>query len=194
MLRELKRFLLGSPLATKQLADEKLSNVRALAVLASDALSSTAYATEEILLVLVLAGSGALALSGPVALAISLLVVVVVASYYQTVHAYPGGGGAYTVARENLGMLPGLVAGAALLTDYVLTVAVSTSAGIAAVTSAFPALYPLRVELALTAILAVTLINLRGVRESGRIFAVPTYFFIGMVFFLISVGLVELAL
>jgi amino acid transporter len=170
---------------------ERLSKVQALAVLSSDALSSVAYATEVILLVLVLAGSAALALSWPIALAISVLLIIVAISYYQTVHAYPTGGGAYTVARKNLGTWPGLVAGAALLTDYVLTVAVSISAGVAAIISAFAILEPLRVELALIAIAFVTLVNLRGVRESGRVFAVPTYFFIVTTFLLILVGLVR---
>jgi amino acid transporter len=160
MRTTLRQFLLGAALPSERIIYERLSKVQALAVLSSDALSSVAYATEEILLVLVLAGSAALALTWPVALAISVLLIIVAISYYQTVHAYPTGGGAYTVARENLGSWPGLVAGAALLTDYVLTVAVSISAGVAAI-----------------------------VRESGRVFAVPTYFFIVTTFLLILVGL-----
>ncbi len=194
MLTTLRRTLIGTPLPTGRIIHERLGKVQALAVLSSDALSSVAYATEEILLVLVLAGGGALDLSLPIALAIAALLIIVVSSYYQTVHAYPTGGGAYIVARENLGTLPSLVAGGALLTDYVLTVAVSISAGVAAVTSAFPALYPWRVELALTAIAFVTLVNLRGVRESGRVFAVPTYFFIVIMFLLILTGLARLLL
>jgi amino acid transporter len=189
MRTTLRQFLLGAALPSERIIYERLSKVQALAVLSSDALSSVAYATEEILLVLVLAGSAALALTWPVALAISVLLIIVAISYYQTVHAYPTGGGAYTVARENLGSWPGLVAGAALLTDYVLTVAVSISAGVAAIVSAFAVLEPLRVELALVAIAFVTLVNLRGVRESGRVFAVPTYFFIVTTFLLILVGL-----
>ena len=188
----LRRLLIGQPLASERQAQERLSKFQALAVLSSDALSSVAYATEEILWVLVLAGSGALALSLPIGLAIAGLLVIVALSYYQTVHAYPTGGGAYTVARENLGRLPSLVAGAALLNDYVLTVAVSTSAGVAAITSAFPALYPWRVALALGTIAFVTLVNLRGIRESGRVFALPTYFFIVTLFVLIVAGLVRL--
>jgi len=188
----LRRLLIGQPLASERQAQERLSKFQALAVLSSDALSSVAYATEEILWVLVLAGSGALALSLPIGLAIAALLVIVALSYYQTVHAYPTGGGAYTVARENLGRLPSLVAGAALLNDYVLTVAVSTSAGVAAITSAFPALYPWRVALALGTIAFVTLVNLRGIRESGRVFALPTYFFIVTLFVLIVAGLVRL--
>ncbi len=191
MVRTVRRLLIGSPLASERIVHERLSKVQALAVLSSDALSSVAYATEEILLVLVLAGSGALGLSWPIALGIALLLFIVAISYYQTVHAYPSGGGAYIVTRENLGTLPSLVAGAALLIDYVLTVAVSISAGVAAITSAFPELYPLRVWLALAAVAFVTVINLRGVRESGRVFAVPTYFFIGTMLLLILAGLVR---
>ncbi len=194
MLTALRRTLIGSPLHSERIAHERLTKIQALAVLSSDALSSVAYATEEILLVLVLAGSGALGLSWLISLAIALLLVIVASSYYQTVHAYPTGGGAYSVTRENLGTLPSLVAGAALLTDYVLTVAVSISAGVAAITSAFPGLHPWRVELALAAVAFVTLINLRGVRESGRVFAVPTYFFIATMFLLILTGLARLFL
>lgn len=178
------------PLPSSRLSHERLSNAQGLAVLSSDALSSVAYATEEILLVLVIAGSSLLALSWPVSIAIAILLAVVAMSYYQTIHAYPGGGGAYTVTKENLGTLPSLVAGSALLTDYILTVAVSVSAGIAAITSALPFLAPYRVELALAAIAFVTLVNLRGVRDSGRLFAIPTYFFIGMMYLLIVMGLV----
>jgi amino acid transporter len=189
MRTTLRQVLIGDALPSERIFHERLSKAQALAVLSSDALSSVAYATEETLLVLVLVGSAALTLSWPIALAISVLLIIVAISYYQTVHAYPTGGGAYTVAKENLGTWPGLVAGAALLTDYVLTVAVSISAGVAAIVSAFAILEPLRVELALIAIAFVTLVNLRGVRESGRVFAVPTYFFIATMFLLILVGL-----
>lgn len=191
MLHGLRRVLIGPPLPTHRMAHERLGKVQALAVLSSDALSSVAYATEEILLVLVLGGAAALSLTWPVALAIAGLIVIVVASYYQTVHAYPSGGGAYIVTKDNLGTMPSLVAAAALLTDYVLTVAVSISSGVAAITSAFPVLYPFRVELAVGFIAFITLVNLRGVRETGRIFAVPTYFFIFTVFTLIGTGLVR---
>jgi amino acid transporter len=194
MLTTFRRMLIGTPLPTERIIHERLSKAQALAVLSSDALSSVAYATEETLLVLVLAGSGALSLSLPIALLIAALLLIVASSYYQTVHAYPTGGGAYIVARDNLGTLPSLVAGGALLTDYVLTVAVSISAGVAAITSAFPALYPWRVVLALATVAFVTLMSLRGVRESGRVFAVPTYFFIAIMFLLIVVGLVRLLL
>ncbi len=182
-------MLIGQALPSARMAHERLGKIQALAVLSSDALSSVAYATEEILLVLVLAaGSGALGLSWPIAIAIGVLLLVVAISYYQTVHAYPTGGGAYTVSKENLGTLPSLVAGAALLTDYILTVAVSISAGVAAITSAFPALEPVRIEIALAAIAVITLVNLRGLRESGRVFALPTYFFVGTMYLLIGLG------
>lgn len=189
MLSYIKRILIGMPLPTQRMSHERLGKVQALAVLSSDALSSVAYATEEILMVLVLAGSAALNLSWPIGLAIAALLVIVGMSYYQTVHAYPNGAGSYIVSRENLGVLPSLIAGAALLTDYILTVAVSISAGIAAITSAFPVLYPWRVELAVAAIAFITIMNLRGVRESARVFAVPTYFFIACILTLIGVGL-----
>jgi amino acid transporter len=168
-----------------------LSKVKALAVFASDALSSTAYATEEILLVLVLAGAGALGLSIPIAIAIAILLVIVGTSYYQTIHAYPTGGGSYIVSKTNLGVLPGLVAAAALLVDYILTVAVSIAAGVAALYSLWPALLPYRVALAVALIALMTVINLRGIRESGTIFSIPTYFFMASVFTLIGAGLFQ---
>jgi amino acid transporter len=185
----LRRLLIGSPLATTQLKHERLTKVKGLAVFASDALSSTAYATEEILLVLILAGIGAVRLAWPIALGIATLLAIVAFSYYQTIHAYPSGGGAYIVAHDNLGQVPGLVAAAALLTDYVLTVAVSISAGVAALTSAFHALYPYRVLIGLFLIAVITILNLRGVRESGTIFSIPTYFFVTMTLGMLGVGL-----
>ncbi|MGC8827437.1 MAG: APC family permease, partial [Anaerolineae bacterium] len=191
MLSYIKRILIGMPLPTQRMSHERLGKVQALAVLSSDALSSVAYAAEEILMVLVLAGGAALNLAWPIGLAIAVLLVIVGMSYYQTVHAYPNGAGSYIVSRENLGVLPSLVAGGALLTDYILTVAVSISAGIAAITSAFPALYPWRVELAVAAIAFITIMNLRGVRESARVFAVPTYFFIACILTLIGVGIMR---
>jgi amino acid transporter len=191
MLSWLKRLVIGRPLPTAQLAHERLGRPTALAVFSSDALSSSAYATEEILLVLAAAGQAALGLSVPIALAIGALLVVVTASYRQTIMAYPGGGGAYIVARANLGDYPGLVAAAALLIDYVLTVSVSVAAGVAAVTSAFQQLYPYRVGLCVGAITLMALVNLRGVRESGRLFAVPTYLFIAGGLSLLGSGLVR---
>ncbi|MCD6290517.1 MAG: APC family permease [Anaerolineae bacterium] len=185
----IRRLLVGSPLETSQAVHERLTKVKALAVFSSDALSSVAYATEEILLVLMLAGSSALSLSWPIAVAIAILLAIVATSYYQGIHAYPSGGGAYIISRENLGTLAGLVAGAALLIDYVLTVAVSVSAGVAAITSAAPALYAHRVGLGVLFILLVTWGNLRGVRESGTIFAIPTYLFIISFLTMIGTGL-----
>jgi amino acid transporter len=174
----LKKLLVGTPLATAQARHERLSKASALAVFSSDALSSVAYATEEILLVLVVAGSAALDHSIPIGVAIAMLIVVVVSSYRQTIRAYPHGGGAYIVARDNLGTPPALVAAAALLIDYVLTVAVSVAAGVAALTSAFPALYDFRVVICVLCVAAIATANLRGIRESGRVFAVPTYLFV----------------
>jgi amino acid transporter len=159
----IRRVLLGSPLPTDAESHQRLTKVQALAVFSSDALSSVAYATEEILLVLVVAGSSALGLSLPIALTISALLAIVATSYYQTVHGYPSGGGAYIVAHDNLGVWPGLVAAAALLIDYVLTVAVSITAGVAAITSAFPGLVPFRVPLCLLAIVLIAWANLRVV-------------------------------
>jgi amino acid transporter len=194
MRLSLRRTIFGSPLPTTEYAHQRLTKVKALAVFSSDALSSVAYATEEILLVLVTATMAALEFSMPIALTITGLLVIVAASYYQTVHGYPSGGGSYIVAHENLGAGPGLVAAAALLIDYVLTVAVSITAGIVAVTSAFPALRPIRVELCLLAIALITWGNLRGVRESGTLFAVPTYAFIVLFLTLIVVGLAQLVI
>ena len=189
----LKEFLLGKSLPTSAHAEERLSNAAALAVLSSDALSSVAYATEEILLVLVVAGSNALGLSLPIAIAIILLLAVVVLSYRQTIRAYPQGGGSYIVARENLGLYPGLVAGASLMIDYILTVTVSISAGTAALTSAVPALQSYTVELCLIFIVLLMLANLRGVKESGNLFMIPTYAFIVSIFVLIGLGLYQQA-
>jgi amino acid transporter len=174
----LKQFFLGTPIATAQASHERLSKTSALAVFSSDALSSVAYATEEILLILVLAGTAALVYSIPIAIAICALIAVVVSSYRQTILAYPQGGGAYIVTKDNLGPLPGLVAGGALLIDYVLTVAVSIAAGVAAITSAFPALYDYRIGLGVVLIAGIATANLRGLRESGNLFAAPTYLFV----------------
>lgn len=184
----LKRILVGLPLKTAQAVHERLSKRLALAVFSSDALSSVAYATEEILLVLILAGSVAIPMSLPISALIVGLLAILTVSYSQIIFEYPQGGGAYTVARSNLGEMPGLIAAAALMIDYVLTVAVSVAAGIAAVTSAVPALFPYREALGLAAIILVLVLNLRGVRESGRIFAVPTYVFIGSLLLMLAVG------
>jgi amino acid transporter len=187
-LHNLKRLFVGTPLPTAQSRHERLGKATALATFASDALSSVAYATEEILLVLILAGSVALSYSLPIGIAIALLIAIVVSSYRQTILAYPQGGGAYIVSKDNLGVLPALVAAAALLIDYVLTVAVSVAAGVAAVTSALPSLYPLRIWLCVVAVVIVSVANLRGIRESGKLFAAPTYLFIVSLGLLVTWG------
>src|SRR5437879_5496673 len=184
-----KRWILGRPLSTAQAGQERLANPVALAIFSSDPLSSVAYATEEILLVLILAGTAALHYSIGISIVIVGLVAILTVSYRQTIFAYPSGGGAYIVAKSNLGEPAGLVAAAALLIDYVLTVAVSVAAGIAAITSAVPELHEHRVGLGLLAIAVLTWGNLRGVRESGKIFAVPTYLFVGSLGLVIVTGL-----
>ncbi len=188
LLQAIKGAVLGSPFANAQAIHERLTKIKALAVFSSDAVSSSAYATEEILLVLVLAGSGAFKNVIPVALVIAVLLALVTISYRQTIRAYPSGGGAYIVAHENLGQLPGLIAAAALLVDYVLTVSVSIAAGVAAVTSAAPGLLDFRVLIGVFVILLIMVANLRGVRESGSIFAIPTYVFILMMSAAIVIG------
>jgi amino acid transporter len=188
LVHRLKRLLVGTPLPTAQARHERLGKATALAVFASDALSSVAYATEEILLVLVLAGTVALSYSMPIGFAIAVLIAIVVSSYRQTILAYPRGGGAYIVSKDNLGTLPGLVAAAALLIDYVMTVAVSIAAGIAAVTSAVPLLFPYRVWLCVFGVAGTAIANLRGIRESGKIFAAPTYLFVASLFGMVVYG------
>jgi amino acid transporter len=191
LLQAAKGIILGSPFATSQAIHERLSKVKGLAIFSSDALSSSAYATEEILLVLLLAGSGALTKSIPIALVIALLIAIVTISYRQTIKAYPSGGGAYIVALQNLGRGAGLVAGAALLVDYVLTVSVSTAAGVAAVTSAIPDLHDYKVPIGAAVICLLTVGNLRGIREAGSIFAIPTYFFIFSMGTVILIGMIK---
>jgi amino acid transporter len=183
-----KHIVFGRPLASDRLEHERLSKKTALAVLSSDAISSVAYATEQILLVLAVLGTGALSYVMPISAVIVGLLVLVALSYRQTIFAYPGGGGSYTVARENLGVMPGLIAAAALLTDYILTVAVSISAGVAAMTSAYPNLASSAVTLGVVATIAIMVVNLRGVRESGIAFSGPTYAFIALMLLLIGVG------
>ncbi|MCU0484620.1 MAG: APC family permease [Anaerolineales bacterium] len=188
-----RTWLIGRPLATADAPHQTIGKLVGLAVFASDALSSTAYATQEILMVLALAGAGAFHFSIPIALAITALMVIVTISYEQTIHAYPGGGGAYIVARDNLGELPAQTAGAALLTDYILTVAVSISSGVAQITSAFPDLYAFKVEIAAALVLFVMMINLRGVKESGVAFAIPTYYFVILMLITVGLGLLRWA-
>ncbi|MCL5017571.1 MAG: APC family permease [Patescibacteria group bacterium] len=184
----MREKLLGKPLATSAIVMEKLTNLQGLAIFGSDALSSTAYATEEILLVLV-AGMASLSIvSVYIALAIAALIFVVAFSYRQVIYEYPQGGGVYNVAIKNLGEYPALIGAASLLIDYVLTAAVSTTAGIAAITSAFPEIYPHRVALGIVVIIFLTWANLRGVRESGKLFALPTYFFLASFFIMIGYG------
>ena len=187
----LKRRVIGRPLASADEGEQLLPKRLALPVFASDPLSSVAYASEEAMLVLALAGAGALRFLTPVSIAVATLLAVVVISYRQTIRAYPDGGGAFIVAHENLGVGPGVVAAAALLTDYVLTVAVSVAAGVAAITSAYPNLLQWRVELALVFVGLLTLANLRGAKESSRLFAVPTYAFVATVFTMLIVGFFE---
>lgn len=180
--------LIGPPLETAAAPHQAISKRVGLAVFASDALSSTAYATEEILVVLAFAGSTYFGLSIPIAIAIAILLGIVTISYRQTIHAYPNGGGAYIVSRDNFGEKVAQVAAAALLSDYVLTVAVSISSGVAQIVSAFPHLDRFRVEIALSLLLIMTIVNMRGVKESGKAFAIPTYFFLGTIIFTVLVG------
>jgi amino acid transporter len=189
----LKRLLVGKPIPSSMAHHERLSRVTGLAVLSSDALSSVAYATDFILTTLVVAGVGAFSHAIPISLVIAALLAVVAFSYRQTIHAYPTGGGAYIVAKENISDSAGLIAAASLLVDYTLTVSVSISAGILAVTSAFPTLDVFRVEMCLGCLAILMLGNLRGIRESGRIFAVPTYFFVFSIGVLILIGLYKYA-
>ena len=189
--RSWRTWLIGRPLSTADAPHQTIGKAIGLAVFASDALSSTAYATQEILLILAAAGMGAFRLAFPISVAIVVLLIILTISYEQTIHAYPGGGGAYIVARDNLGEVPAQTAGAALLTDYILTVAVSISSGVAQIVSAFPALYVYRVEISVALVFLVMLVNLRGVKESGATFAIPTYFFLVMMFLTVIVGFVR---
>jgi len=188
-----KKALVGAPLPTSAHAEERLTNGEALAILSSDALSSVAYATQEIVLVLGFAGAAGLGFTIPVTGMIVLLMLVVALSYRQTIKAYPQGGGSYRVSHENLGPVPGLIAGASLSIDYVLTVAVSTAAGISALTSYLPKLDPYHVPLCLAAIVVLMVANLRGVRSSAKVMSVPTYVFMAAVLTLVVVGLAKLA-
>jgi amino acid transporter len=191
MSASLKRVVLGRAIATRKLEHQLLPKYLALPVFASDPLSSNAYATEEMMLVLVAAGAGALAYRIPLALAIAAVLMIVIVSYRQTVRAYPSGGGSYIVARENLGTVPGLIAAAAVLADYVLTVAVSVVAGVLAITSAVPGLAEHKVILSIGFVVLLTLANLRGVKEAGTLFALPTYGFVAMVYAMLATGFVR---
>lgn len=192
MWHNLKYLLIGPPLPTQDLEGKRLNKIRALAAFSPDALSSIAYANQEIYLGLIVAGSAGLALTLPIGLAITLLLAVVALSYFQTIQAYPSGGGSYSVTRANLGTLPGLIAAAALLIDYLLTAAVSLTAAVAAIASAFPILWPYRVWIALGFLLIITLANLRGLRETGTLMAVPVYLFVFTYLTMLAYGLVRL--
>jgi len=186
-----RTWLIGRPLQTADAPHQTIGKLIGLAVFASDALSSTAYATQEMMVILAVAGTQSFGLVFPLSLAIVALLVIVTFSYEQTIHAYPNGGGAYIVSRDNLGKLAAEVAAAALLTDYILTVAVSISSGVAQITSAYPKLYDLRTWIAVGMVLIIMTINLRGVKESGKAFAVPTYFFVVTMFITVGIGLVK---
>ncbi len=193
ILPRLGRFLFGNPIPSAEELTERIGIVRGLAIFSTDNISSSAYATEEIMRVLAFAGVMALSLTMPITISIIVVLAIVVISDLIVIRTYPSGGGSYIVASENLGRLPGLVAAAALLTDYILTVAVSTSAGITALTSAFPALYDQRVLLALAVVAFVTVINLRGVREAGQVFAIPAFVYVGSILALLVIGLASMA-
>jgi len=191
-MRALKRFLIGKPMSSEEQEHQRLRKVIALPIFASDAISSTAYATDEILVVILLqAGIGAAAFNPltPIAIVVCFLMAIVVMSYRQTIHAYPSGGGAYVVSRENLGEVPSLVAGASLLVDYILTVAVSVAGGVLAMRTAFGFDHKYTVPVCLACVFVMTVMNLRGVRESGAAFAGPTYFYILMLLMLLVTGL-----
>jgi amino acid transporter len=189
-----RTWLFGRPLPTADAAEQAIGKRIGLAVFASDALSSTAYATQEILIILGAAGAAAFVHAFPIALVIVALLAIVTLSYEQIIHAYPNGGGAYIVARENLGELPAQIAAAALLTDYILTVSVSVSSGVAQLASAFPSLYEHRVIVSVCFVFVIMVVNLRGVKESGVAFAIPSYFFIAMMILTVGIGFVRLLL
>ena len=191
--RKWKSLFIGRPIATADAGHQAIGKLVGLAVFSSDALSSVAYGPQELMTILLVAGIAALHLSLPLVIGIVILLAILTFSYEQTIHAYPGGGGAYIVARDNLGELPAQTAGAALMMDYILTVAVSISSGVAQLTSAYAALYPYRVEIAVALIVMVMVINLRGVKESGTTFAIPTYFFLVMMFITLILGLIKYA-
>lgn len=178
MILRLKDILIGPPIPTQKLSEKKLNKVRALAAFSPDALSSIAYANQEIYLGLLIAGTAGLSMAWPIGIAITVVLTIAAVSYYQTIHAYPSGGGSYVVARSNLGTLAGLIAASALMIDYVLTAAVSLAAGVDAIASAFPLLVAYRVQIALFLLVLITLINLRGLRETGTLMSIPVYLFL----------------
>lgn len=192
MLNKLRYLLIGPPLPTQELGEKRLNKIRALAAFSPDALSSIAYANQEIYLGLLVAGTVGLSLALPIGLVIVGVLVIVTISYYQTIHGYPSGGGSYIVARSNLGTLPGLVAASALMIDYILTAAVSLTAGVDAIASAFPTLWPHRVVLALSLLVLIMLVNLRGLRETGTLMSIPVYLFLFTYLPMLAYGLVRL--
>jgi amino acid transporter len=191
MLEKIKHLLIGSPLPTTQIGEKKLNKVKALAAFSPDALSSIAYANQEIFLGLVIAGSAGLNLAWPIGMAITAVLAIAALSYYQTIHAYPSGGGSYVVARANLGTIPGLIAGSALLISYILTAAVSLTAGVEAIASAFPIFWSYRIEASLILLLLITLLNLRGLQETGTIMAVPVYLFLATYLPMLGLGMIK---
>jgi amino acid transporter len=192
-LRRFRTWLIGRPISTEREEHERLTKVKALAIFSSDNISSSAYATEEMMRILVLAGIGAISLTLPLTMVIVAVLAIVATSYWQTIRAYPHGASSYLVSTDNLGAVPGLVAGAALLIDYTLTVAVSVSAAVAAITSVVAELYPERVAIGVGIVVLLMLGNLRGVRESGTIFMTPTYLYIGAIGLMLVIGLVRMA-
>ncbi len=193
MVSSIKRFIIGRPLKSAELGEQKLNKTKALAILSSDALSSVAYGPEQILIVLVTVGTAAFWYSIPIAFGVLLLLSALILSYRQIIFAYPHGGGAYVVSKSNLGVNAGLVAGGSLLVDYILTVAVSVSAGTDAITSAFPALHDVNVEIAVLFVILITILNLRGVTESASVLAYPVYLFVLALFLLIGTGIFKIA-
>lgn len=189
MLTILKRLLIGRPLKSTELGEQKLNKTKALAILSSDALSSVAYGPEQILIVLITVSAAAFWYSIPIAIGVLILLLALILSYRQIIFSYPHGGGAYVVSKENLGIYPGLISGGSLLVDYILTVAVSVSAGTDAITSAFPSLHAYSIIIATAFVVFITILNLRGITESASILAYPVYLFILALFILIGVGL-----
>lgn len=192
MYHSIKRFLIGKPLKSQAAGEQKLTKLKALAMLSSDALSSVAYGTEQILIILATISAAAFWYSIPIAVGVLILLLALILSYRQIIYAYPQGGGAYIVSKENLGEKPGLIAGGSLLVDYILTVAVSISAGTDAITSAFPALHDYHVPIAIFLVLVIMILNLRGLSESASILAYPVYLFVVALLVLIAVGLFKL--
>lgn len=193
MYSSIKRFLIGRPLKSHELGEQKLTRLKALAILSSDALSSVAYGTEQILIVLATVSTMAFWYNIPIAIGVLFLLTALILSYRQIIFSYPQGGGAYIVSKENLGENPGLIAGGSLLVDYILTVAVSISAGTDAITSAFPILHEHSVLIAIILVILITILNLRGLTESASVLAYPVYLFVFALVMMIFVGMFKIA-